>query len=105
MKWIFQQQKIVGNCRFSEMIAQECVVTNAFRGIGQTAPNSMLYKLSVHGCDDSTHVFMELTANEAQLLVRVAQRITRTSECQCQPTMDIQRATPDEVKELEESEQ
>ena len=52
------------------------------------------YRISVHGCDDSTIIEKELTEDELKTIQLVAKEVTETSEYGCMPTM--------EVKELEE---
>ena len=52
------------------------------------------YRISVHGCDDSTIIEKELTEDELKIIQSVAKEVTETSEYGCMPTM--------EVEELEE---
>ena len=47
------------------------------------------YQISLHGCDDCTAFAMELTEEEAALLVRVGELSEHTSQCGCQPTLRI----------------
>jgi len=49
----------------------------------------MKYRISVCGCDDSTHFDMELTQKEYQLIKKVAILCTEKSEYNCMPTMEI----------------
>ena len=52
------------------------------------------YRISVHGCDDSTIIEKELTEDELKAIQLVAKEVTETSEYGSMPTM--------EVEELEE---
>ena len=52
------------------------------------------YRISVHGCDDSTIIEKELTEDELKIIQSVASEVTETSEYGCMPIM--------EVEELEE---
>ena len=52
------------------------------------------YRISVHGCDDSTIIEKELTEDELKAIRLVAKEVTETSEYKCMPIM--------EVEELEE---
>ena len=47
------------------------------------------YVISLLGCDDSTEFAMELTEEEAALMVRVGELSEQTSQCGCQPTLCI----------------
>lgn len=47
------------------------------------------YKISVHGCDDSTTIVKELTEKELKLIQSVADEVSEASEYQCMPTMEI----------------
>lgn len=48
------------------------------------------YRISVHGCDDSTIIIKELTEQEFKIIREVAREITKTSEYICMPTMYIE---------------
>ena len=62
--------------------------------LGGDANMKKKYRISVHGCDDSTIIEKELTEDELKTIQSVAAEVTETSEYGCMPTM--------EVKELEE---
>ena len=47
------------------------------------------YKVNLSGCDDSTIFNMELTADEALLLIRVSKKSKEMSDYGCMPTLDI----------------
>lgn len=47
------------------------------------------YLIAVHGCDDSTHVSMTLTDEQAALLSELAEKVEKASTYQCMPTMEI----------------
>lgn len=53
------------------------------------------YKISVHGCDDSTTIVKELTEKELKLIQSVADEVTEASEYQCMPTMEIKELESD----------
>ena len=48
------------------------------------------YRISVHGCDDSTTIVKELTEQEFKLIKSVADEVTETSEYLCMPRMVIE---------------
>ena len=48
------------------------------------------YRISVHGCDDSTIIEKELTEDELKVIQSVASEVTETSEYRCMPTMEIE---------------
>lgn len=54
------------------------------------------YKISVHGCDDSTIIEKELTEDELKVIQSIATEVTESSKYVCMPIM--------EVKEMEEEE-
>jgi hypothetical protein len=47
------------------------------------------YRISVNGCDDSTHIELELTDEEFALIDAVARKVTNKSTYLCEPTMSI----------------
>lgn len=49
----------------------------------------MKYKISVMGCDDSTHIEMDLAPPSVALVSRIAEAITEASEYNCMPRMHI----------------
>ena len=50
------------------------------------------YEITVTGCDDETVVTMELTAQEYELIDRLADLICTRSAYSCMPVMDIGEA-------------
>jgi hypothetical protein len=48
------------------------------------------YRISVHGCDDSTIIEKELTEDELKVIQSVASEVTETSEYKCMPTMIVE---------------
>lgn len=48
------------------------------------------YRISVHGCDDSTIIIKELTEQELKIIREVAREVTKTSTYICMPTMVIE---------------
>lgn len=48
------------------------------------------YRISVHGCDDSTIIEKELTEDELKTIQSVAAEVTETSEYGCMPIMIIE---------------
>ena len=50
------------------------------------------YEITVSGCDDETSVTMELTAQEYDLIDRLADLILDRSEYSCMPVMEIGEA-------------
>ncbi|MBO8161372.1 MAG: hypothetical protein H0Z24_07010 [Thermosipho sp. (in: Bacteria)] len=51
----------------------------------------MKYKISLHGCDDSTTFEMELTEEEYKLLKKVADKSQEVSTYVCMPIMEIEK--------------
>lgn len=51
-----------------------------------------LYHITVSGCDGETEVDLELTNNEAQTIVRLAEAVTAASTYGCEPRMCIEPA-------------
>jgi hypothetical protein len=49
-----------------------------------------LYDITLKGCDDSTHLELELCEYDAALLQRIARMSRDLSESGCQPTMTIE---------------
>lgn len=47
------------------------------------------YDIALNGCDGQTNVEMDLTAEEAALLERIAAATRQASDYDCQPTMTI----------------
>ena len=54
--------------------------------------NARKYEITVTGCDDETAVTMELTAQEYELIDRLADLICTRSEYSCMPVMEIGEA-------------
>lgn len=52
--------------------------------------STKLYRISVHGCDDSSIFNMELTEEEARVVKLVADKCTETSTYSCMPKMEIE---------------
>ena len=48
------------------------------------------YRISVHGCDDSTIIEKELTEDELKIIQSVASEVTETSEYGCMPIMIVE---------------
>lgn len=48
------------------------------------------WRISVDGCDDSTHIEMELTEDEAALVRLIAEKITAAAEYGCMPVMRLE---------------
>ena len=48
------------------------------------------YTISVHGCDDSTIIFEELTKEELEFLRHIQSKVNETSTYGCMPTMEIE---------------
>lgn len=48
------------------------------------------YRISVHGCDDSTIIERELTEDELKIIQSVAFEVTETSEYMCMPIMEVE---------------
>ena len=55
-----------------------------------------MYKISIHGCDDSTYINLELNADELKFVGKLCKLSEENSDYGCQPVM--------EVIELKESE-
>lgn len=49
------------------------------------------YKVGIHGCDDSTYLIVDLTAEEAALVERLAAMSKEESAYGCMPTMAIEK--------------
>lgn len=54
--------------------------------------NARKYEITVTGCDDSTIVYMELSAQEYELINHLADLISTRSAYSCMPVMDIEEA-------------
>lgn len=54
--------------------------------------NSRKYEITVTGCDDQTTVHMELSAQEYELIDRLADQISTRSAYSCMPVMEIEEA-------------
>lgn len=50
------------------------------------------YEITVSGCDDQTTVHMELSAQEYELIDRLADLISTRSEYGCMPVMYVEEA-------------
>lgn len=50
------------------------------------------YKISLLGCDDSTHVFVELSPSELGLIIKLKTLFKEASGYDCQPTMEVEEA-------------
>lgn len=48
------------------------------------------YRISVHGCDDSTIIEKELTEDELKTIESVAAEVTEASRYGCMPTMEVE---------------
>ena len=48
------------------------------------------YRISVHGCDDSTIIEKELTQQEFKIIQEVAREVTKASTYGCKPIMVIE---------------
>ena len=46
-------------------------------------------EVAIYGCDDSTHVEMEVTFEEKATLDRLADKVRAASSYGCQPTIDV----------------
>jgi hypothetical protein len=53
------------------------------------------YSISVDGCDASTSVEMKLSKSEYDVVKKVADLITKSSDYGCMPTMEIQAVKED----------
>lgn len=51
----------------------------------------MTYMIGIHGCDDSTYLVVDLTAEEAALIERLAALSEKESTYGCMPTLAIER--------------
>lgn len=60
-----------------------------------------LYTITASGCDDSTTVHMELTADEAQTIARVAQAINTTSTSGCEPSLYMKPGEHEFINDVE----
>ena len=49
----------------------------------------MKVKINVDGCDDYTEVNIKCTEEQFAFLKVVARKVTKKSECVCQPTMSV----------------
>jgi hypothetical protein len=49
-----------------------------------------MYRIKAEACDDETVVTLSLTADEAEVVCRVAEAITAASEVSCMPRMFVQ---------------
>ena len=54
--------------------------------------NTRKYEITVTGCDDETTVHMELSAQEYELIDRLAELISTRSAYSCMPVMEIGEA-------------
>lgn len=50
---------------------------------------SIIARIGVHGCDDSTIVDLGLSDEELQFLKRLARTVNAASSYNCMPTIDI----------------
>lgn len=48
------------------------------------------YNIRIVGCDESTHVTMNLTTKELEVITRLADRADEISSCVCEPTIEIE---------------
>ena len=48
-----------------------------------------LYKLGIHGCDDSTYLDLNLNQKEAELIKKICAKSVEVSTYGCMPTMEI----------------
>lgn len=55
------------------------------------------YKISVLGCDDSTHIEMHLDDMQFAIVNAVALKITAASEYGCMPIMKLERLESSET--------
>lgn len=49
-----------------------------------------VYKIYIHGCDDTTKFSMELTREEFALVQRIAALSAENSDYGCQPTLTVE---------------
>lgn len=61
------------------------------------------YRLKLRGCDDVTHMFFDLTDEEAALLRRVSTESARVSQFDCMPTMHLEEVRDGETEEAHPS--
>lgn len=50
-----------------------------------------VYKVYIHGCDDTTKFNMELTKEEFELVQRLAELSEASSGYGCQPTLTVEK--------------
>lgn len=50
------------------------------------------YKISINGCDDSTHIEMDLDRKEADLVREISRKSKEASTYGCMPTIEIEKA-------------
>lgn len=50
-----------------------------------------MYKISIHGCDDSTCFVMHLTDEEVKVIERLSALSKTTSTYGCMPTLEIEK--------------
>ena len=60
------------------------------------------YKITVHGCDDSTGITHILLDEEYELLKEIADKITKASTYGCMPTMEIELEEDEELNQNNE---
>ena len=54
--------------------------------------NARKYEITVTGCDDETIVYMELSAQEYELINHLADMISTRSAYSCMPVIEISEA-------------
>lgn len=59
----------------------------------KTMNDKSSYILALHGCDDSTYMQVELTADEANLIAKIAALSEEKSEYRCMPVMALKKGT------------
>lgn len=52
------------------------------------------YRVTLHGCDDSTPMEVDLTEEEAALVRRLCEQSEAVARYSCMPIMEIEPATP-----------
>ena len=57
---------------------------------------AMMYKISLDGCDDSTHMEMELTDEQAEFVRQLCKLSEENSSFSCMPTMGIKQIAVEE---------
>lgn len=57
-------------------------------------PAPLPYDIRVSGCDDSTSITVDLTPEQLAFLTEIAEKITATSTCSCEPRMYVQPHAP-----------